>query len=96
MIFLSDFIFPDSAAESGFLDNDANQKVKMTCYDTYYPFAVLPLLGLQKLSFDEPITLLYGNNGSGKTTIFMIRFLYWSLLYAVYIWNTISKTNKGR
>ena len=36
MIFLSDFIFPDAAAESGFLDNDANQKVKKTLDNENY------------------------------------------------------------
>ena len=37
---------------------------KHTCYDSFYPFKVLDA---GRLEF-EPITILYGNNGSGKTT----------------------------
>ncbi|MDE5596343.1 MAG: AAA family ATPase, partial [Lachnospiraceae bacterium] len=40
---------------------------KRTCYDTYYPFLVLSEHNLTMLDF-EPITILYGGNGSGKTT----------------------------
>ena len=42
--------------------------MKRTCYNTLYPFYVLPKAGLERLDF-EPITILYGGNGSGKTTI---------------------------
>lgn len=40
-----------------------------TSYDTFYPFRVLSARdrGLQKIDF-EPITILYGSNGSGKST----------------------------
>lgn len=41
--------------------------LKRTCYDTMYPFFVLSRHGLTQLDF-EPITILYGGNGSGKTT----------------------------
>ena len=40
---------------------------KRTCYDTFYPFQVLSKHGLTSLDF-EPVTILYGGNGSGKTT----------------------------
>ena len=40
---------------------------KRTCYDTFYPFQVLSKHGLTRLDF-EPVTILYGGNGSGKTT----------------------------
>ena len=41
--------------------------IKRTCYDSFYPFQVLSGHGLRMLDF-EPITILYGGNGSGKTT----------------------------
>lgn len=62
MIYLSEFTFPDADREFDF-----RQSVKRTCYDTVYPFHVLSGRGLKRLTF-EPITLLYGGNGSGKTT----------------------------
>ena len=62
MIYLSRFDFPDGEAESDFIFS-----VKRTCYDTYYPYGVLSGRGLFRLEF-EPVTLLYGANGSGKTT----------------------------
>ena len=40
---------------------------KKTCYDSFYPFLVLSEHGLRMLDF-EPVTILYGGNGSGKTT----------------------------
>lgn len=62
MLYLSRFTFPDPEVESDFLFS-----VKRTCYDTYYPYGVLSQRGLFELEF-EPVTLLYGGNGSGKTT----------------------------
>ncbi len=41
--------------------------IKRTCYDTVYPFKILSKHHLQQLDF-EPVTILYGGNGSGKTT----------------------------
>ena len=40
---------------------------KRTCYDTYYPFKILSKNSLSMLDF-EPVTILYGGNGSGKST----------------------------
>ena len=62
MLYLSRFAFPDGDAEFDF-----RRTVKRTCYDTYYPFGLFPRKGLDLLEF-EPLTLLYGGNGSGKTT----------------------------
>lgn len=62
MLYLSWFTFPDADAEFDF-----RLSVKRTCYDTVYPFHVLSGRGLGKIEF-EPITILYGGNGSGKTT----------------------------
>ena len=64
MIYLSHFQFPHIEEEYTFLIRD----VKRKCYDTFYPFKTISLHGLQMLDF-EPITILYGGNGSGKTTV---------------------------
>ncbi|MBP3645001.1 MAG: AAA family ATPase [Clostridia bacterium] len=62
MIYLSHFSFPDSELEFDFFLSQ-----KRTCHDSYYPFQVLSGRGLSRIAF-EPITILYGGNGSGKTT----------------------------
>jgi len=61
MIYLSEFEFPHIETEA-FLG-----KIKRTCYDTVYPFQVLSRHQLRRLEF-APVTILYGGNGSGKTT----------------------------
>ena len=61
-MYLSHFKFPDIEREYDFIMGQ-----KRTCYDTYYPFLVLSKHNLRMLDF-EPITILYGGNGSGKTT----------------------------
>ena len=63
MLYLTRFTFPDAETESSFFINE----VKRTCYDSYYPFGVLSPKELTSLDF-EPVTILYGGNGSGKTT----------------------------
>ena len=62
MIYLSQFRFPEREQEYDFTMNQ-----KRTCYDTFYPFLVLSKHRLRELDF-EPVTILYGGNGSGKTT----------------------------
>lgn len=62
MIYLSDFTFPSRESEYGYLMGE-----KRTCYDSFYPFRVLSEKELVSLSF-EPVTILCGGNGSGKTT----------------------------
>ena len=61
-VYLSHFEFPCRELEYNFTMNQ-----KRTCYDTYYPFLILSEHNLTMLDF-EPITILYGGNGSGKTT----------------------------
>lgn len=61
-MYLSDFRFPDYEEETSFRID-----LKRTCYDSFYPFFILSRRGLRRLDF-EPITILYGGNGSGKTT----------------------------
>ncbi|MCQ2542452.1 MAG: AAA family ATPase [Lachnospiraceae bacterium] len=41
--------------------------IRRTCYDSWYPFGILTKHGLRQLDF-EPVTILYGGNGSGKST----------------------------
>ena len=69
MIYLDSFYFPSDDTETDFLYTDKyGTKARMTCFNTSYPFNVFPLKGLEALRFKMPITLLYGTNGSGKTT----------------------------
>ena len=37
-----------------------------------YPFDIFPLKQLDKLEFNNPVTIFYGSNGSGKTTLLNI------------------------
>lgn len=62
MLYLSRFSFPDNEREFDFF-----LQQKRTCHDSYYPFQILSKHHLTELSF-EPVTILYGGNGSGKTT----------------------------
>ena len=62
MIYLTHFEFPHIELEYSFI-----MGLKRTCYDTVYPFQILSKHHLQMLDF-EPVTILYGGNGSGKTT----------------------------
>lgn len=62
MIYLSHFQFPDREIEYDFILSQ-----KRTCYDTWYPFQTLSRHGLIMLDF-EPVTILYGGNGSGKAS----------------------------
>lgn len=61
-MYLEEFKFPEYEVEASF-----RMDIKRTCYDTYYPFGVLSRNSLERLEF-EPVTILYGGNGSGKTT----------------------------
>lgn len=62
MLYISRFEFPDVETETDF-----RFELKMTCYDSIYPFGVLSEKGLTQLDFED-ITLLCGGNGTGKTT----------------------------
>ncbi len=62
MIYLETFRFPEKDEEFDFF-----MSVKRTCYDSYYPFGVLSEKQLRQIDF-EPITILYGGNGCGKST----------------------------
>lgn len=62
MVYLTHFSFPSLEEEYTF-----HFQLKRTCYDTLYPFGILSKRHLECLDF-EPVTILYGGNGSGKTT----------------------------
>lgn len=62
MLYLNAFTFPNEDMEFDFFIN-----IKRTCYDSFYPFKILSRRGVDKIVF-EPVTILYGGNGSGKST----------------------------
>lgn len=62
MVYLSHFIFPNEDMEFDFILG-----IKRTCYNSFYPFKILSSRGFERIDF-EPITILYGGNGSGKST----------------------------
>lgn len=62
MVYLESFSFPGEGMETAYL-----WQIQRTCYDTIYPFKVLSRKNFSRIDF-EPITILYGGNGSGKTT----------------------------
>ncbi len=62
MIYLEKFVFPTRDQEFVFFNN-----LKRQCYTNFYPFQTLNNFNGIELDF-EPITILYGGNGSGKTT----------------------------
>ena len=63
MVYLESFTFPDGDEEQSFF-----LSVKRTCYDSFYPFGTIVKKEISILNFED-ITILYGGNGSGKTTI---------------------------
>ena len=63
MLYLENFTFPDTDTEFDF-----RCTIKRTCYDSLYPFQMLCAKEFRRIDF-EPITILYGGNGSGKTTV---------------------------
>lgn len=62
MVYLNVFTFPNDDMEFDFLIDE-----KRTCYDSFYPFKILSRHGFERIDF-EPVTILYGGNGSGKST----------------------------
>ena len=61
-MFLSAFYFPGAEVEFDFM-----RELKTTYDQSVYPYGVLPKVGLDEIIF-RPITILYGGNGSGKST----------------------------
>jgi predicted ATPase len=70
MIYLDSFSLASENDENNFIS--FGYQAKMTCYRSFYPFNIFPLKGFERMDFDAPITILYGGNGSGKTTVLNI------------------------
>lgn len=66
MILLKSFYFASSSSEDNFFD--LSKEGRMTCFNSYYPFRILSRKSFSCIDCDTPITILYGGNGSGKTT----------------------------
>lgn len=47
-------------------------KAKMSTSGGFYPYHIFPEKKLYELTFESPITILYGDNGSGKSTLLNI------------------------
>ena len=62
MRYIDSFQFPGVENEEQFVNY-----IRRTCYTSFYPFGVFAENQLRELPFSE-ITILYGNNGSGKST----------------------------
>lgn len=74
MVFLKRFQLLSREQEEDFFTRptpDVMPKVRRTCYTTKYPFGVFRYRELVPIDF-SPITILYGGNGSGKSTILNI------------------------
>jgi predicted ATPase len=59
MIYLTYITFPSGKKETEYI---------LKCGGSSYPYHVISSFGLKQMNF-EPITILYGNNGSGKSTM---------------------------
>ncbi|MBR4231250.1 MAG: AAA family ATPase [Bacilli bacterium] len=65
MIYLKNFKLLNEDYEDGMIMN------KMNIHTNFYPLRIFPEKEFEKIDF-EPITIFYGGNGSGKTTILNI------------------------
>ena len=61
-MYLTSFCFPGAEAEADFLFG-----LRTTYDQSVYPYGILPKVGLDEIVF-RPVTILYGGNGSGKST----------------------------
>ena len=62
MIYVSEFTFPERERETDFFFD-----IRRTCYDSFYPFGILSKHQFRRIDF-EPVTILCGGNGTGKST----------------------------
>lgn len=71
MIYLQSFHMLSRAEDENFFDVTSptfKKKNFRTCYTSQYPFVMFRERGLPDFAFDD-ITIFYGDNGSGKSTI---------------------------
>ncbi|MBQ7886061.1 MAG: AAA family ATPase [Clostridia bacterium] len=62
MLYLDSFTFPDAERETSYI-----MGIRRTCYSSFYPFKILSRRYFERIDF-EPVTILYGGNGTGKST----------------------------
>jgi len=62
MLYLESFEFPVDEQEFDYL-----LQIKRRCYTSYYPFKILSRRSFSRIDF-APVTILYGGNGTGKST----------------------------
>lgn len=67
MIYLDEFRLPDEHDEWDYFQHKRDEMA----YDSLYPFHVFPDKEWERIIFD-PITIFYGGNGSGKSTVLNI------------------------
>lgn len=65
-VYLRDFTFLSPEQEGQMLSLERRK-----CFDSFYPFQILPAKGVGRIEFG-PITIFYGGNGSGKSTMLNI------------------------
>ena len=68
MVYLSSFSLPSSQQEENFFFS-RHPKNMRTCYTTKYPFGMFVGRGMPDEFIFDDITVICGNNGSGKSTI---------------------------
>ena len=66
MLYLESFTFPQDEEETSFIMDE-----KRTCFGSFYPFKVLSKRRFERIDF-EPVTILYGGNGTGKSTALQV------------------------
>ncbi len=64
MVYLESFTFPTPDTEQNFFMGAAQ---RLNVYSSTYPFQILAPKGFRRIDF-EPLTILSGSNGSGKST----------------------------
>lgn len=62
-VYIEKFVLPSEGQESGVLFSE-----NRTCFSSFYPFRIFPKKEFQKAEF-SPVTIFYGGNGSGKSTM---------------------------
>ncbi|MGN1398948.1 MAG: AAA family ATPase [Erysipelotrichaceae bacterium] len=67
MVFLKEFTIPNEDQEYQLILDE-----KRTIFNNVYPLKIFPAKAIERFVFETPITVFYGENGSGKSTILNI------------------------